>query len=258
MKTKKILPLAALIGVLMASQTALAGVILTSYSGSADFGNGPVGYRNGSVVPNPSSVSNPVGVGIGGDSFKTADTSYDFSSTGQFNAWCIDIYHWMIGAPVEYSIGTATDLAAVLNALRPNGPSGATRVDQLILLANEVFSDVDTQLESAAFQLAVWEIAFGTPVNGVYQVGTTDQGFRVDNSTATSDFGSLANTWLLKLDTAAKTGSWTLNYLNDGTSNRTQDVIVFTDPPAVVPEPAAIALLGLGLGALGFIRCRRT
>lgn len=259
MKTKNALPIAALIGSLMASHPALAEVILATYAGSADFGGVSAGYRNGSVAPNPDSETNLVGVAIGGDSFTTQNLDYGFSATGQFNAWCVDIYHWMIGGSVTYNVATASDLASVLDGLRPGALGGATRVDQLTRLANNVYSSVDTRLESAAFQLAVWKIAYGTPDNGIYQIDTTDPGFRVNQGTLDSDFGKLANAWLLDLDTAPFSGpvSWTLTYLNDGTSNRTQDVIVFTDPPTSVPEPASIALVGLGLGVFGFVRRKR-
>jgi hypothetical protein len=77
----------------------------------------------------------------------------------------------------------------------------------------------------------------------------------VDNGTANSALGILANEWLDNLSTAQATGNYMLTYLNDGTQENTQDVIVFTDPPNGVPEPATIALIGLG--GFGLIRRRK-
>ena len=232
-----------------ACQCAVASTITLNYAGSADFGSGGVGYFNGSVAPNPNSSASLVAVGIGGDSLTSANHAYDFSATGQFNAWCVDIYHWMGSGSIIYNVGTGGDLAAALSAVHPG--TGLTRVSQLGHLASEVYSTVNTATESAAFQLAVWAVTYGTADNtGHYHINTTDAGFHVDSGTMGSAYGVLANSWLTNLGSAANTGNYSLTYLNDGTGNYTQDLVVFT----AVPEPGTYVLLAAGLFGLGWQR----
>jgi hypothetical protein len=197
----------------------------------------------------------------------TSGSLTGLSSSGSFNTWCVDIYHWEIGGTVTYNVDTTGSvLASALNTLRPsNGtaadPTGATRVQELVELADEQYKGVATGLTSAAFQLAVWEITYGTAnASGVFQINTTSPSFLVDagtlsgadnGQTATTSDGYLANQWLAELGAAPNTANYQLVYLYGGNPT-TQSMVVFTQ----VPEPATLALFVIGLFGIAYSRRR--
>jgi hypothetical protein len=127
-----------------------------------------------------------------------------------------------------------------------------------------VYKGLSTTADSAAFQLAVWEITYGTidSTLGYYQINGTDSGFNVDSTTLGASYTARANHWLKNLGLAPATGNYLLTYLDDGTAENTQDMAVFTAVPPLsmngltsVPEPNSIALLVTGL--IGFVVTRR-
>jgi hypothetical protein len=264
MLVRRILTAAVFAATTLASTCGFAGTIDITYAGSANFGAGGVGYYSGQVAPNPGSSTALTTVGLGGDSFTTTNKTYDFSKTGQFNAWCVDILHWLnqsTSSSTTYTVyNGSTQLAADLDAittglsshLNTGANSGANRVSALMKLANQFYKQVDTEVESAAFQLAVWAITFGSAdANGKFSVSTTNTGFKVDATTDSATYGVLADQWLAALGSTPNTGNYVLRYLSVGTNS--QDLIVFAE----VPEPGSLALMALALMAIVYVQRKR-
>jgi hypothetical protein len=120
------------------------------------------------------------------------------------------------------------------------------KYDTLSELFTEAFAtSTSSTLNSAAFQLAVWEILEeGTP--GSLSPGGSQGTFWVTNDHGNTSTVTAANALIAGLPS---TGLYTIHLLSNGNS---QDFIYGTLPLKQVPEPAPLLLVGAALVAMLF------
>lgn len=160
-----------------------------------------------------------------------------------FVAYCVDLVQsFSFNNPFSVTATSPSSMSAI----------GNVRTSVLDRLYTQRFATADTNVESAAFQLAVWEVlqeapatAFGTNAlgSGSFMATAATSGTTLD-----SDAITLANSWLNTLTGAS--GGYSLTVLASATH---QDQMMATP----VPEPETYMMLLAGLGLMGFVARRR-
>lgn len=214
--TKKLLAAVAVTGVFAVS-AASAATLNVTYQDSTVFG-----------TPNLSKTVNITSSGYTGGAQAGQFRLSGSGGFGNFLAFCVDLAKFMSSGN-SYSTSSGSAFGATVDGY----------IDRLFTSA---YASVDTAVEGAAFQLALWEII--TDTGSAYSL--TSGGFK---ATAGSAVTAQANSYLAGL-AGASTGGYTITYLNSGTSQNLVTV-------APVPLPAALGMLGLGVASLFGLRRRK-
>jgi len=154
----------------------------------------------------------------------------------RFWAFCIEL-----GQQINLGQSVVYDVVALENGDNSNGGLGATRADQVRELLGAVypdFSQVLTNNQYAALQLAIWEITRENSAANGFNVLTGDVRFASSNATVLA----LANTFLAAVDGIGPRAERVV-----ALTNRTRQDMLVQFP---VPEPGSLGLALLGLGAL--------
>jgi hypothetical protein len=182
------------------------------------------------------------------------------TNLGALNTYCVDLFDYInLGST---SVSFNQNALAAGQTFRAGSTSGTftqAQVTQLTALLTNGALQTQNTVNTAALQIAIWEIEYDTPSGGVYNLSNTDS-FYFSHTGDSNSIAALNQAQVYLNDVTNSTwqtdGNHFIEYLTSTTGN-VQKLIYLATGSVATPEPSTIAVFGIGLIGLWAARRRK-
>jgi hypothetical protein len=242
----------------------ISGILLGLAAGSATattVQSSSVSLPNGSTTVNINDTLPGQGSTIdqGGQNLITGTIGLQ-TNIGFLNTYCVDLFDYIsLGSTVATFNQNALAAGQTFQAGSTNGTFTQAQVTRLTALLTNGALQAQNTVNTAALQIAIWEVEYDTPTGGVYNLTNSDSFY----FTHTSDSNSVAALTQAQVYLNDVTNStWTTDSTHfveflTSTTGSVQDLIYLANGTVATPEPSTLAVFGIGLIGLWAARRRK-
>lgn len=219
-----------------------------------------VSMPNGSVTVNISYTGHSIDGG--GSNINTGTIGLQ-TAQGALSTYCVDLFDYIYTGNNSYTFNNnALAAGQSYSNGATNGVWTTNQVNLITALLENGSLQTQNTLNTAALQIAIWDVEYDTPSAGTYNL-TTHDGFYF-SSTGSSSASAITQAQAYLNDVTSGTwvadASHTVQYLTASNPLNTQNLIYLANTPTTpvaTPEPSTVAVFGLGLIGLWAARRRK-
>ena len=234
----------------LATGSAMATVVTTS----------SVSLPNGSTTVNINdTLSGQSSIDQNGQNVITGTIGLQ-TNIGALNTYCVDLFDYInTGSTVATFNQNALAAGQTFQAGSTNGTFTQAQVTRLTALLTNGSLQTQNVVNTAAMQIAIWEIEYDTPSGGVYNLTNSDS-FYFSHTNDTNSTAALNQAQVYLNDVTSSIWNTDSNHFVEfltSTTGNVQDLIYLATGSVAAPEPSTIAIFAIGLAGLWAARRRK-
>jgi hypothetical protein len=251
------------VGFALKSVLGLSSILLGLAAGSATattVTTSSVSLPNGNTTVNINdTISGQSSIDGGGSNLITGTIGLQ-TTIGALNTYCVDLFDYInLGST---SVSFNQNVLAAGESYQAGSTPGTftqTQVTRLTALLTNGSLQPQNTVNTAALQIAIWEIEYDQTTGGSYNLSNPDS-FYFSHTSDSSSSAALAQAQTYLNDVTSSTwvgdGNHYIEYLTS-TTGTVQNLIYLATGTVTTPEPSTIAIFGMGLLGLWAARRRK-